>query len=229
MLKKLFQIIRRKRIKPIQFGSLTNAEPLSRVFGLDRGMPIDRYFVEGFLRSHSECIKGNILEVGENLYSEKLGPKWGKQISILRYQSGEAEKGIVHGDLTDTSTLPEEYFDCFICTQTFNFIFEVQKAVQGARFLLRKGGVLLGSVAGISQISRYDNERWGDYWRFTEASISRLLRNVFHENVQVKSWGNLVGAMAFLQGLSVEDLPSKKMLEENDPDYQLVITIKAWK
>jgi hypothetical protein len=32
---------------------------------------------------------------------------------------------------------------------------------------LKPGGVLLATVSGISQISRYDMYRWGDYWRFT--------------------------------------------------------------
>ena len=32
-------------------------------------------------------------------------------------------------------------------------------------------------MSGISQISRYDMERWGEYWRFTDASTKRILRN----------------------------------------------------
>jgi hypothetical protein len=133
------------------------------------------------------------------------------------------------GDLCDTSTLQENAVDCFICTQTFNFIFDVQKAIQGAHHLLKPGGVLLATVAGISQISRYDMERWGDYWRFTTASVKRLFESVFTGSVEIESFGNAMAACAFLQGVVVEDLPDKGLLDVNDPDYQLIITIVARK
>jgi SAM-dependent methyltransferase len=127
------------------------------------------------------------------------------------------------------TTLPENAFDCFICTSTFNFIFDVQKAVEGAHHLLKPGGVLLATVAGISQISRYDMDRWGDYWRFTSASVKRLFEPVFKGGLAIESFGNVLAATAFLQGVAVEDLPEKTLLDQQDPDYQMLITILAKK
>jgi hypothetical protein len=125
--------------------------------------------------------------------------------------------------------LPVNSFDCFICTQAFNFIFEVGKAAEGAHYLLKPGGVLLATVAGISQISRYDMERWGDYWRFTDASVKRLLEPVFRGGLEIESFGNVLAATAFLQGVSVEDLPDRTLLDTYDQDYQLLISIVARK
>ena len=34
------------------FGRTSPLEPVSRSFGFDRGLPIDRFYIEGFLRRH---------------------------------------------------------------------------------------------------------------------------------------------------------------------------------
>ena len=142
--------------------------------------------------------------------------------------SGNRHATIV-GDLTAPATLPENAVDCFICTQTFNFIFDVQKAITGAHHILKPGGVLLATVAGISQISRYDMDRWGDCWRFTDASCQRLFGDVFGEkHVTVSTHGNVLSACAFLQGLATREL-KKEELDYVDPDYQMLITIRAEK
>jgi hypothetical protein len=39
----------------------------------------------------------------------------------------------------------------------------------------------------------------------------------------------VLAATAFLQGLAVEDLPDAALLDEIDPDYQLVICVVARK
>jgi len=72
-------------------------------------------------------------------------------------------------------------------------------------------------------------DRWGDYWRFTTASIDRLFRPVFTECVEVECYGNVLAATAFLQGIVVEDLPDPALLDDRDDDYQLVIAIVARK
>ena len=87
----------------------------------------------------------------------------------------------------------------------------------------------MATVAGISQISRYDMDRWGDYWRFTTASLEKLFTPIFNGGVEIASFGNVLAATAFLQGVAVEDLPDRTLLDENDPDYQMLITIIARK
>ena len=73
-------------------------------------------------------------------------------------------------------------------------------------------------------------DRWGDYWRFTDLSIRKLMESVFGEgNVEIITFGNALAATAFLQGLSVDDLPDASLLDKKDPDYQITIGIKATK
>jgi SAM-dependent methyltransferase len=227
MIEELLRYLARKKVNVI-FNDLTVNRPVSRLFGVDRGTPIDRRYIDKFLLKNSRHIGGRVLEVGDSSYSKKFAGGEVSSFEVLHAVPGNKAATIV-GDLTDPATLPENYVDCFICTQTFNFIFDVQKAIAGAHHLLKPGGILLATVAGISQISRYDMERWGDYWRFTTASVKKLFEPVFQGGVEVETFGNVLAATAFLQGIAVEDLPDGALLDENDPDYQLLISIVARK
>jgi hypothetical protein len=94
---------------------------------------------------------------------------------------------------------------------------------------LKEGGCVLATVAGISQISQYDACRWGDYWRFTPMSIQLLFEEVFGKgNVEILSYGNCLTAVSFLRGVAVEELKESD-LNTTDPDYPVIICIKATK
>jgi len=83
------------------------------------------------------------------------------------------------------------------------------------------------TTPGISQISRHDMDRWGDFWRFTSASARRLFEERFSgDAVDVRSRGNVKAAVAFLHGLASRELRPKE-LERDDPDYELLITVRA--
>ena len=125
--------------------------------------------------------------------------------------------------------LPASSFDCFVCAQTFQYTFEIRKAIEGAFHLLKPGGVLLATVPGISQISRYDAERYGEYWRFTTDSLQKLFGPVFGADLEIESFGNVMAATAFLQGIVLEDLPDLSLLDVRDQDYQMLLTIRAAK
>ena len=227
MLLKLMRYLNRKKVV-VEFNSLTTTAPASRVFGLDRGTPVNRYYIEKFLAGRAELIRGRVLEIGGSEYSRRFGGDRVERFEVLHATPDNPEATIV-GDLTDPDCLPEGAFDCFLCTQTFDCIFELHKAVQGAHRLLKPGGVLLATMCGISQVSRYDMDRWGDYWRFTTASATQLFQPVFAGGVEVGSYGNVLAAIAFLQGLAIEELPDPTLLDEHDADYQLIVTVVARK
>ncbi|MEO8764193.1 MAG: methyltransferase domain-containing protein [Ginsengibacter sp.] len=197
------------------------------VFGLDRGTPIDRYYIEGFLNNHRALITGHVLEVAESHYSRKFGTDVAS-FEVLHFNN-ENPRATIIGDLTDKRTLPANTIDCFICTQTFQFIYNYKDAIRGAHQLLKKNGVLLATIAGISQVSRYDMDRWGDYWRFTTLSAAKSFGDVFGENqVTVNCFGNVLSTVAFLEGISAEELTADE-LNYKDDNYQMLITILARK
>ncbi|WP_126174458.1 hypothetical protein [Altericroceibacterium xinjiangense] len=57
----------------VYIGDLARASPISWQYGYDRGTPIDRYYIEGFLGENAGAIRGQVLEVGESVYSRKFG------------------------------------------------------------------------------------------------------------------------------------------------------------
>lgn len=98
---------------------------------------------------------------------------------------------------------------------------------------LRRGGskpsVALVTVAGLVQVSKYDYERWGDYWRFTDMGIKMDFEEVFGKgNVEVSSYGNVLSATAELQGIAAEEL-TKEELFYSDSLYPVIISIVAKK
>ena len=222
----LFNIIIRKR-SPIIFNDNLRLTPISSTFGFERGTPIDRYYITSFIKTQKEYIKGNVLEVADDLYSKKFVSDKVKKIDVLDTKLNN--KVTIVGDLTKIDSLPADQYDCFICTQTLNFIFEINSAIDGIYHLLKPGGCLIGTVAGICQISRYDMDRWGDYWRFTSASLSKLFENVFGTKPYIETFGNVATACALLQGIAVEDLPSIEILAKSDPNYEVVLGILARK
>lgn len=220
---------RLKRILfPVKWHQLRTLTPISNVFGLDRGTPIDRYYIENFLQKNSDRIQGVVLEIAENTYSKRFGGDKVTDYEILHYTK-ENKNATIIGDLTDFKTLPRNKVDCFICTQTFQFIYNFKDAIQGAYHILKEGGVLLATIAGISQVSQYDMDKWGDYWRFTTLSAKKSFEEIFGKNnVSVNSHGNVLTCIAFLEGISVEELSSKE-LDSNDDNFQLLITVVAFK
>lgn len=210
----------------VRFGSFARIEPISRVFGFDRGQPVDRYYIDKFIQQHRACIRGRCLEIGDDAYTRKYGSDTVSQIDVLHAVEGNPKATIV-GDLATGENVPDNAYDCVICTQTLNFIRDPRCAIATLHRSLVVGGVTLVTVPGISQISRYDMDRWGDFWRFTDLSARSLFEEAFgKENVVVETFGNVLAACAFLHGLASSEL-SREELDHQDQDYQLTIGIRA--
>ena len=200
-------------------------EPVSTQFGLDRGRPVDRFYIERFLQLNKGLIRGRVLEVQEKTYTDWFGSAV-EQSDVLHAGPGNEEATLI-GDLTTGDGIPQSAYDCIILTQTLPFIYDVRAAVHGTRTALKPGGYILCTVPGISQISREDMRDWGDWWRFTSASAKRLFEEEYGaENVQTEVHGNLVAACALLYGLAQEEL-TREELERRQDDYELIVTVKA--
>lgn len=220
----------------VRFGSLRRLAPVTRTFGFERGQPIDRYYIEHFLRRHSGVdgygagdIRGRVLEVGDASYTRKFGAeKAVERIDVLSADPANPA-GTIVADLSAGDGISADAFDCIICTQTLQFIYDLRGAVRSLHRALRPGGVVLATMHGIGQISRPDDDLWGEYWRFTSRSARRLFEDVFAaEDVSVEAYGNVLAATAYLHGLAAEDL-RREELDLRDPDYELVVTVRAVK
>jgi FkbM family methyltransferase len=216
------------RVQRVVWGDLRRAEPISRKFGLDRGQPIDRYYIERFLDSHRDDIRGRVLEVGDDGYTRRFCGAGVLKSDVLHADPGQAKATIV-ADLAHAPEIPDGSFDCIICTQTLHVLFGIKEAIATLYRILAPGGVLLATIPGISQISRYDMDRWGDYWRLTSLAARRLFEPHFGAaELRIDAHGNVAASVGFLHGLATEEMTTPE-LDRLDPDYELVLTIRAVK
>jgi len=219
--------VNRWRLWPAGFLPLP-ANPASRKFAFDRGTPIDRYLIERFLESHAADIRGRVLEVGARGYTLQYGGDRIIQSDVLHAVAGNPEATIV-GDLATGQGLSWGVYDCLVLTQTLHVIYDLHATVKNIHRMLKPGGAALVTVPGISQISRYDADRWGDFWRMTPDAAKRLFADAFPaEGISIETYGNVRLAAAYLYGLAVEEIPPSA-LTEFDRDYPLVICIRAVK
>jgi SAM-dependent methyltransferase len=211
----------------VRFGSFGRLTPINRNFGYDRGQPVDRYYIERFLRREAQAIAGRVLEIGDATYTRRFGGARVTTSDVLHVTAGSPEATLI-GDLADAPHLPTAAFDCVILTQTLQLIYDLRAALDTVYRILKPGGVALATLPGISHIG---DQTWRDtwYWNATPHSARRLFAEVFGaEHVTVEVCGNVLVATAFLQGLAVHELDSADV-DFADPDYPVLITVRATK
>jgi glycosyltransferase involved in cell wall biosynthesis/SAM-dependent methyltransferase len=211
----------------VQFGTLRRITPVSQNWGLDRGLPIDRYYVEHFLARHAQDLRGRVLEIEDDMYTRRFGSNCVTSRDVLHVVEGNPRATIV-GDLTCAEHIPSHTFDCIILTQTLHLIYDTRAALHTLHRILKPGGILLATFPGITRIS---HQEWSDswFWGFKSASARRLFEEVFAAaDVKVQTHGNVLTAVAFLHGLAVEELQQEE-LDHCDPDYEVLITVRAVK
>jgi SAM-dependent methyltransferase len=210
----------------VNWGNLRRLQPINRRWNA-RGLPIDRYYIENFLERHSHDIQGRVLEIGERSYTQKYGGDRITKSDVLHVQEGNSEATFI-GDLAQADHIPSSAFDCFILTQTLQYLYDVRSALRTIYRILKPGGIVLATLPNITPLIDPNwNDRW--YWNFTTLSAERLFEEVFPStNVQVEVFGNVMAATAFLQGLSTQEL-KKEELDYCDSGYQVLITVRAVK
>ena len=212
---------------PVRLGSLRRVAPVSRHFGYDRGLPIDRYYIERFLQSNASVVVGHVLEIGDSAYTRRFGGRRVTSIDVLNINAGHPETTIV-GDLASADHIPSDSFDCLVITQTLHLIYDLPAAVETLRRILKPGGVVLATFPGISSLS---TDRWAEtwYWSLTPLSAQRLFSEAFGpDQVEIASHGNVLTSIAFLEGLASREL-RRRELDTHDPQFPMLVTVRAVK
>jgi SAM-dependent methyltransferase len=212
----------RRLARPAFLGTIRRTSPLSRRWGYDRGKPVDRYYIEDFVRRHREDIQGRVLEVRESLYTDRYGTNVSER-AVLDIDPQNARATIV-GDLAAPGSIAADGFDCFVLTQTLHLIPDARAAIEQAHRILRPGGVLLATLPSLSRVVAGP-----DFWRFTPAACRHLFEPVFGaDRVEVQGHGNVLVAIAFLAGMAADELKQRE-LELIDPEFPVVVTVRAVK
>jgi SAM-dependent methyltransferase len=207
------------------WGDLRRRRPVSREFGFDRGLPVDRYYIERFLERNRRDIGGRTLEIGDDEYTRRFGGERTTRRDVLHVHGGNPAATIV-GDLVEAPQIGDAIFDCIVVTQTLHLIYDVESAIATLHRILRPGGVLLATFPGITQLSKDEwNRTWS--WAFDSRLARRLFASRFGEqNVAVEAHGNLLAAAAFLHGLATAEL-TPEQLDADEPSCELVLTVRA--
>jgi SAM-dependent methyltransferase len=212
-------------MKGVDFGDLRRLTPLSTSWGFDRGEPVDRYYISRFLSRHADDVRGVVLEVGDLLYTRRLGGEDVESAQVVDVEPTNRRATYV-SDLVTGEGIPSAKFDCVICTQTLQLIYNVASAIQTLHRILRPGGVLLVTVPGITRIGSDEYPgRW--FWSFTADSVGRLCATALEgTSVEMTTYGNVLAATAFLFGLAAEEL-TREELDHHDPDFPVTIGLRA--
>jgi len=217
------------RMGAVSFGHLYRVTPISPIFGIDRGFPVERYYIEKFLAAHAADIRGHCLEMGDAFYTKKFGGDRVRKMDVMHYVEGNPEATIV-ADLTRADHVASDTFDCIILTQTLQMIYDMKAALRHLHRILAPGGVLLMTSHGISKIGRrLGRDNWGEYWHITTQSAEKLFEETFPgAAVTVGAYGNVLSAICALHGIVSEEI-DKRELDYRDPDFEVIITVRAVK
>jgi len=212
----------------VEWGDLRRTTPISPVWGLDRGLPVDRHFIEAFLGRHRRDVRGSVLEIKDAGYTRMLGDDRVTRSEVLDVNPHN-ELATIVADLTRGEQVPGAAFDCFILTQTLNVVYDVRAALETALRALKPGGVLLCTVSALNRISYEDRGLDGDYWRFTEGSLRELFAEQLGvDSFEITGYGNVASCTAFLYGLAAHELTEEE-LGAHDPYFPLVYGVRAVK
>lgn len=210
----------------VRFGSFGRTTPVSSRFGLDRGKPLDRFYIEEFLEARAADVRGRVLEFGDDAYTRRFGGGRVTRSDVVHPAPGHPG-ATLRGDLVNGAGVPEAAFDCILCTQVLHFLFDVRAAVRTLSRALVPGGVLLGTVPAVSMRSPTDAAEFGEFWRITSEGMRRLLVEAFPADaVEVEAFGNVLAAVAFLHGLGATEIPAED-LRRADPAFEVVVAFRA--
>ena len=201
-------------------------EPRDRHYGYRRGLPVDRYYIEEFLTEVREAIRGEVLEVKQDLYATRFGGSRVGSVEIVDIDASNRHATIV-GDILDPATLERGRYDCVILTQTLYLLSDANAGLANLWGSLRPGGTLVLSDPLLCPV---DELQPGDRGRMTPRGLELLFGRLSPapRELAVTSYGNLVATTAFLHGLAAEELTQEE-LGHRDARYPVVVTAMARK
>lgn len=199
-------------------------EPLSYLWGIDRGLALHRYYLEQFLEEHAADIRGHCLEFLVDTYASRFGGAAISKLDILHIDDSSSFATIV-ADLTKPNDIPSNLFDCIICTHVLHVIFELDEAISDLYRILKPGGVLLVAVPHVSMC----DAGWHEVWRFTPEGLNRVLCKSFDEaNVLVRGYGNSLTAAGEIRGLVATEFTTAE-LDFHDQRFPVDVCARAVK
>ncbi|MDO8425560.1 MAG: methyltransferase domain-containing protein [bacterium] len=204
---------------------LRTVRPISEKYGIDRGVPVDRYYIDAFLAANAHHIRGVCLEVKDGTYTQRYGGDMVDRVDIVDSDRSNP-RATIYDDLRHPTVLRDGIYDCIILTQVLQFIDDVDVALRASARLLKPGGTMLVTLPALSRIDLGGGVA-GDFWRFTVAGARQLFgRHFTVDRLEIRSWGNVLAGAAFWVGCAQEDC-SRANLDYQDDQFPVIISVVA--
>ena len=213
--------------EPFDWGDLRRVLPVSADWGYERGIPVDRYYIERFLESHAADVQGAVLEIQESDYTRRFGGERVARSDVVDINADNPRANHI-GDLRRLEAIPSDSYDCFILTQTIHVIDDMAAVLREAVRILKPGGVLLVTLPCASRVClEYGDD--GDFWRVTEAGARRLFAAILPStHFAIQTFGNVLTNVAFLEGLACHEVSAEEF-EVYDPFHPLLVGVRGIK
>ena len=204
----------------IRFGDFGRLWPFSQRFGLDRGGPVDRYYLQRFVRSIRPVVRGRCLEIGGSLWNNLI-----YRFDVDEFRTLELEQSKVAdlvGDAADRGVLDPASWDSILAFHMLEHCPNPFAVVSNMWAWLKPNGHACIAVPCAQRVHNYP----GDYWRFMPDGLKVLFRD-FSE-VDVSTYGNPLTVVSNYLGLSHTELVAEDM-DAVHPDYPVLACVVARK
>lgn len=198
----------------IDWGDVARRAPFSSVYGWDRGLPVDRFYIDAFIARNRHLVTGSVLEVRSPLYAQRYGTP--TRITVLDINRDNPEATLI-ADLDEPGSLPGAAYDCVILTQTLQYT-RPAVALQNIHRSLRTGGTALVTVPCLGRIDPEAPAQ--DLWRWTPQGFRQTCEEA-GVPATVQGHGNALAAAACMLGAAAEEIPDDGLLAE-EPAFPVV-------
>lgn len=197
-------------------------KPLSKHYGFERGLPLDRKCIEEFLEANADSIHGHCLEVKENHYVRRFGGQRVSHCDVVDIDSSNPQATIV-ADLHELAGVEDDTFDCVVVTNTLQYLRDPKQGIEQLHRVLKVGGSLLVTFPALGKVE----EGATDYWRFMPDGV----RALFEDDAWISdmtTYGNALMGVALMTGMATKDVPARAWTDK-DPDFPCTIGLRAVK
>jgi hypothetical protein len=207
------------------WGDFRRLEPLSPLWGSERGLCLDRFYIERFLQSHASDLHGTVLECEDATYTIRFGGERVDRVDVIDIDATNPEATVV-ADLCEPTPLEAGAYDCVLLTQVLQYMRDPSAALAECRRILAPGGVLLATVPCASRVNGLPGPIV-EHWRWSAEGFRTLLLDAFRdETAEVSAHGSRNTVVASLTGLATEEV-SEELLGRSDPDAPLVLAARV--
>jgi hypothetical protein len=179
-----------------------------------------RFYATKFVSAYASDIHGPVLEVLDSGFTRSLGGSRVTHSHVVDINPTNKNATLI-ADLSVEGSLPHEKFQCFVLTQTLEFLTDPVTALRNAYSSIRPGGSILITTPTVNRIDP-DHLTGSDFWRMTPAGLGRLIDHaVVGADSATVGFGNMLTCVAYLYGLAAEDLTHEE-LHHRDPYFPVL-------